>query len=305
MKEYLLETHQLTKKYKNQVAIQEVNLHIKRGSIYGLVGRNGAGKTTLMRMISGLATPTSGEISLFGESGPKVNTLFSRIGVLIEAPGLYGDMSAADNLHLKQICIGLKGKEYVTELLQLVGLEHVGSKKVKSFSLGMKQRLGIAMALVGEPDLLILDEPLNGLDPQGMVEVRRILVKLAKEKNITIMISSHILEELEKMATDYGFIHQGHLIKEVPHERVMAECRAYIEIHLENTGLGCTVLDSMGISNYKVEDQETIQIYEAFDQVSEINLELAKASVPVRSINMSQISLEDYFLSLTGGNTHD
>ncbi|WP_314068533.1 ABC transporter ATP-binding protein [uncultured Vagococcus sp.] len=304
MTNYLLETHQLTKRYREQVAVNAVDLHIERGSIYGLIGRNGAGKTTLMRTISGLASPTSGTISIFGESGPKVSRYFSRIGVLIESPGLYGDMSAADNLKLKQLCIGLKGKTYVGSLLELVGLGSVRKKKVKSFSLGMKQRLGIAMALIGEPDLLILDEPLNGLDPEGMVEVRHILVKLAKEKNITIMISSHILEELEKMATTYGFIHQGVLVKEVTHEKLMSECSDYIEIQLDEPSLGCTVLEEMGIRDYQVIDQKNIQVYEQLSRSSEINLALGQANVAIRSISLSQISLEDYFLSLTGGQSH-
>lgn len=304
MSDFLLETNQLTKQYKEQTAVNQVNLHIKRGSIYGLIGKNGAGKTTLMRMISGLASPTSGTITLFGESGSRVSSYFSRIGVLIESPGLYGDMSATDNLKLKQICIGLQGKSYVPSLLKLVGLESVGKKKVKSFSLGMKQRLGIAMALIGEPDLLVLDEPLNGLDPEGMVEVRQTLVKLAEEKNMTIIISSHILEELEKMATTYGFIHQGTLIKEVSHEKLMNECRAYIEIQLDAPHLGCTVLDEMGISNYQVTNASTIQVYEKLSQSSQINLALGKADVAVHSISLSQISLEEYFLSLTGGQGH-
>ena len=301
MSNYLLETNVLSKKYKNHFAVHNVNLHIKRGEIYGLVGKNGAGKTTIMRMISGLATPTSGEITLFGETGTKSKTYFSRIGVLIEAPGLYGDMSAADNLKLKKIGIGLHEKDYIPSLLKLVGLADVGKKKVKHFSLGMRQRLGIAMALIGEPDLLVLDEPINGLDPEGIVEVREILIRLAKERNITIMISSHLLEELSKMATVYGFIQKGELIKEVSHDQLMKECKEYIEIQLDDPRLATPVLDQMGITDYKVVSQHTIQVYEQLTRNSEINLALAQANIVIRSIIISQVSLEDYFLNLVGG----
>lgn len=305
MSNYLLETNELSKKYKKQFAVDHVSLHVKRGAIYGLVGKNGAGKTTIMRMISGLATPTSGEIALFGESGPQAKTYFSRIGVLIEAPGLYGDMSAADNLKLKQIAIGLYGNEYIPALLKLVGLADVGKKKVKQYSLGMRQRLGIAMALLGEPDLLILDEPINGLDPQGIVEMRDILIKLVEDKNITIMISSHLLEELAKMATDYGFIHQGQLIQEISHEELLEECKQFIEIQLKEPQLATTVIENMGILNYKVVDRNTIRIYEQLTKNSEINIALAQANIAIDSFTISQVSLEEYFLSLTGGGRHD
>ncbi|ALS00913.1 bacitracin ABC transporter ATP-binding protein [Enterococcus silesiacus] len=305
MSNYLLEANELSKKYKDQFAVNRVNLHVKRGAIYGLVGKNGSGKTTLMRMLSGLAAPTSGEIALFGESGPQVKNYFSRIGILIETPGLYGDMSAADNLKLKQIAIGLYGKEYIPSLLKLVGLADVGKKKVKQYSLGMRQRLGIAMALIGEPDLLILDEPVNGLDPQGIVEMRDILIKLVETKNITIMISSHLLEELSKMATDYGFIHQGQLIREISHEKLTEECKQFIEIRLNEPQLATTVIENIGISNYKVVDRNTIRIYEQLTKNSAINLALAKANIAIDSITISQVSLEDYFLSLTGGNSRD
>lgn len=304
MSKYLLETNALSKKYKDHFAVHNVNLHIKRGEIYGLVGKNGAGKTTIMRMISGLATPTSGETSLFGETGAKAKTYFSRIGVLIEAPGLYGDMSASDNLKLKKIGIGLREKDYIPSLLKLVGLADVGNKKVKNFSLGMRQRLGIAMALIGEPDLLILDEPINGLDPEGIVEVREILMRLAKERNITIMISSHLLEELSKMATAYGFINKGELIKEISHDQLMKECKEYIEIQLDDPRLATPVLDQMGIADYKVVNQQTIQVYEQLTRNSEINLALAQANIAIRSITISQVSLEDYFLNLTGGGSN-
>lgn len=202
--EYLLTTNAVTKQYGKQKAVNAVNIHIPQGAIYGLIGRNGAGKTTLLRMISGLAAPTEGDISLFGMTGREMNDSMSRIGSLIETPGTYPNLSAFDNLKLKCLAMGIRKKNAIPELLETVGLRNAGKKKVKNFSLGMKQRLGIALALVGNPDLVILDEPINGLDPQGIAEVRETIFRLNKEKRITFMISSHILEELSKIATDYG-----------------------------------------------------------------------------------------------------
>ena len=204
MSELLLQTRNLTKQYGRHRAVDDVNMHIKKGAIYGFIGRNGAGKTTCLKMISGLSTPSYGEIKMFGYKRKDLQKVRSRVGCLIEAPGLYGNMSAYDNLNIKCKLTGIKKKGYIDELLNTVGLDTVGEKKTKHYSLGMKQRLGIALALVGEPDLLILDEPINGLDPQGIVEVRETIQKLAKERGMTICISSHILEELSKLATDFG-----------------------------------------------------------------------------------------------------
>ena len=213
--EYLLHTNGLTKQYGRHKAVNAVNIHIRQGDIYGLIGRNGAGKTTILKMISGLAAPTEGEFSLFGKTGKEAYQYMSRIGTLIEAPGVYPNMSAAENLKLKCLAMGVRKKGVIEELLKTVGLSNAGKKKVKHFSLGMKQRLGIALALVGDPDLVILDEPINGLDPQGIAEIRETLSRLNKEKNITFIISSHILEELSKIATNYGIIHDGVLLQEM------------------------------------------------------------------------------------------
>ena len=225
MSELLLQTRNLTKQYGRHRAVDDVNMHIKKGAIYGFIGRNGAGKTTCLKMISGLSTPSYGEIEMFGYKGKDLQKVRSRVGCLIEAPGLYGNMSAYDNLNIKCKLTGVKEKGYIEELLKTVGLDTVGEKKTKHYSLGMKQRLGIALALVGEPDLLILDEPINGLDPQGIVEVRETIQKLAKERGMTICISSHILEELSKLATDYGIIHNGCLVQELTREELMKKCR--------------------------------------------------------------------------------
>lgn len=299
--EYLLRTNGLTKRYGHKTAVDHVNLHIRQGAIYGLIGRNGAGKTTILRMIAGLASPTEGEISLFGETGKKALYMTSRIGTLIEAPGLYPNMSAAENLKLKCLALGVRKKGYIDELLDAVGLSGVGRKRVRNFSLGMKQRLGIALALVGDPDLLVLDEPINGLDPQGIAEVRETLSRLNRDRNITLMISSHILEELSKIATDYGIIHNGVLLQELTQEELLARCSERIELKTDDPRRACVVLEEMGIHDYKVIDAGTIQIFERLNDGGEITMKLAENGVKTMGITVKNEALEDYYLNLTGG----
>ena len=299
--EYLLSTNALTKQYGRQKAVNAVNLHIRQGDIYGLIGRNGAGKTTLLKMLSGMAAPTEGSFSFFGKTGKDAKEYMARIGVLIEAPGLYTGMSAAENLKLKCLAAGVRKEGVIEELLHLVGLEDAGRKRVKNFSMGMKQRLGIALALVGDPDLILLDEPINGLDPQGIVEVRETLLKLNRERNITFVISSHILEELSKVATDYGIIHNGVLLQEMTREELFTKCSERIELQTDHTEKACTVLEGMGIKNYKVVDADTIQIFERLEDSGDIAMELAGYNVKVKSITVKTEALEEYFLNLTGG----
>ena len=301
MSELLLQTRNLTKQYGRHKAVDDVNMHIKKGAIYGFIGRNGAGKTTCLKMISGLSTPSYGEIEMFGYKGKDLQKVRSRVGCLIEAPGLYGNMSAYDNLNIKCKLTGIKKKGYIEELLKTVGLDTVGEKKTKHYSLGMKQRLGIALALVGEPDLLILDEPINGLDPQGIVEVRETIQKLAKERGMTICISSHILEELSKLATDYGIIHNGCLVQELTREELMKKCSERIELTLDNPKQAIPVLDDMGFNSYQVIDKEHIHIFERLGESASLNMELAKAGIPVKGISITSEELENYFLRLTGG----
>ena len=301
MSELLLQTRNLTKQYGRHRAVDDVNMHIKKGAIYGFIGRNGAGKTTCLKMISGLSTPSYGEIEMFGYKGKGLQKVRSRVGCLIEAPGLYGNMSAYDNLNIKCKLTGIKKKGYIEELLKTVGLDTVGEKKTKHYSLGMKQRLGIALALVGEPDLLILDEPINGLDPQGIVEVRETIQKLAKERGMTICISSHILEELSKIATDYGIIHNGCLVQELTREELMKKCSERIELTLDNPKQAIPVLDDMGFSSSQVIDKEHIHIFERLGESANLNMELAKAGIPVKGISITSEELENYFLRLTGG----
>ena len=213
--EILVQTNNLTKHYGQHKVVNNVNLSVRKGEIYGLIGRNGAGKTTVLRLICGLAKPTKGDISLFGQNSHDTIYMRKRVGLLIEAPGIYPNMNTRDNVKLKCLAMGISSKSYITELLKDVGLSSSDKKKVKHFSVGMKQRLGIELALVGNPELVILDEPINGLDPQGMAEIREIIVRLNTEKNITFIISSHILGELSKIATSYGIIEKGELKRQI------------------------------------------------------------------------------------------
>lgn len=301
MMEYLLSTNSLTKQYGRHKAVNSVNIHIRQGDIYGLIGRNGAGKTTLLRLISGLASPTEGDFTLFGARGKEACRYLSRVGTLIESPGVYPNMSAADNLRLKCLAMGVRRKNEVEELLHIAGLADTGKKKVKNFSLGMKQRLGIALALVGDPDLVVLDEPINGLDPQGIAEIRDTLSCLNRERNITLIISSHILEELSKIATRYGIIHDGVLLQELTREELLERCSERIELKTDDTRKACTVLEQMGITRYKVVDPDTIHIFERLGDSGEITMALAGNQIRTMGITVKNEALEDYYLNLTGG----
>lgn len=304
MSEYLLSTKGLSKCFGHHKAVDHVNLHIRKGAIYGFIGRNGAGKTTCLKMISGLAEPTEGEIEIFGYKGNDLKQMRSRIGCLIEAPGLYENMTAYENIKTKCLFFGIHQKGYIEDILEIIGLSHTGKKKAKHFSLGMKQRLGIGLALVGEPDLLVLDEPINGLDPQGIAEVRDTLSRLQQERNLTILISSHILEELSKLATDYGIIHNGTLLQELTREELMRRCSERIEIVLDEPRRAVPILDRLGFTQYQVTDSSHIQVYERLLESAMLNMELSKAGILVKSITITNEELETYFLNLTGGAAH-
>ena len=304
MNDILLQTYGLTKQFGHHKAVDQVDIHLKRGAIYGFIGRNGAGKTTCLRMLSGLAAPTSGEIEMFGCKGKNLKEVRSRVGCLIEAPGLYGSMSAKENLLMKCKLTGITKPGYVEEILSSVGLDDVGDKKTKNFSLGMKQRLGIGIALVGEPDVLLLDEPINGLDPQGIAEIRDTILRLNRERNITFIISSHILEELAKIATDYGIIHNGSLLQEITREDLMKKCSERMEIMLDNPNQALPVLDQMGFRNYQVVNKSQIQIFERLGESAELNRELVMAGVMVKSLTICNEELESYYINLTGGGAH-
>lgn len=299
--EYLLETDNITKKYGPLVAVDHVSIRLKQGEIYGLIGRNGAGKTTLLKMLAGLAKPTEGSFTIFGESEEKTARMRDRVGVLIETPGLYPNLNAMANMKIMAMILGENDESYLQELLDAVGLSGVGKRKVKAFSMGMKQRLGIAMSLVGHPDILLLDEPINGLDPQGIVEVRELISRLNKERNITILISSHILEELSKIVTRYGIIHNGRIIDQFSQAELLRRCQERIEIRPSDTTKAVTVIEKMGISDFKVVDNSFIQIFERLEDSGEIVLELAKNNIKTLNISVKNENLEDYFLAVTGG----
>ena len=267
-----------------------MDIHIKKGAIYGFIGRNGAGKTTCMRMIGGLAKPTSGEISMFGYSGKDLSKVRSRVGCLIEAPGVYPNMTAKENIEMG--------------ILDKVGLLNVGKKKTKNFSLGMKQRLGIGMALVGEPDLLVLDEPINGLDPQGIAEVRDTIQNLCAQQDMTVFISSHILEELSKLATDYGIINNGALLQEITREELLSKCSEKITLTVDNPNKAVPVLDKMGFVHYMIVDKNHIDVYERLNDSAALNTALVTAGVSVAQLAVTGMELETYFLSITGGATN-
>lgn len=304
LSEFLLSTSNLTKQFERHRAVDGVDIHIKKGAIYGFIGRNGAGKTTCLRMISGLASPTDGEIEMFGYTGKDLKNIRSRVGCLIEAPGLYGSMTAYENMQIKCKLFGIKKPGYIEEILHTVGLADTGKKKTKHFSLGMKQRLGIGLALINEPDLLVLDEPINGLDPQGIAEIRDTLHRLRDERNMTILISSHILEELSKIATDYGIIHNGCLIQELTRKELMKRCSERIELTLSCPEQAVPVLDRMGFVNYQIVDKEHIHVFERLNESAGLNTELVTSGISVREISLRNEELETYFLNLTGGATH-
>ena len=304
MQEIVLETNHLSKQFGKQKAVDSISIHVNRGDIYGFIGKNGAGKTTFLKMVSGLAPPTAGSIKLFGHQDKALKHQYAKVGVLIENPAIYPDMSAYDNLQMKCICSGIRGKGYIDEILDIVGLAHAGRKHTKKFSIGMKQRLGIAMALIGDPELLILDEPINGLDPEGIAEIRDTIVKLNRERKLTIIISSHILEELSKIANRYGIIDQGKMLKELTREELQQECTEKLELKLENPQRAVPVLTGMGFHDFKIADQETIHIMEHFEMSGKIVMELCKQSIEIKSIVVTGVGIEDYFLQLTGGVYH-
>ena len=299
--EYVLTTNKLTKKYGNFKSLDELSIHIPKGSIYGLVGKNGAGKTTLIRVICGLQEPTKGTYSIYGIEHTKKAIVKSRrrMGAVVETPAIYLNMSAEENLKLQCLSIGVPSYDSVPEILKLVGLAKTGRKKAGQFSLGMKQRLGIAMALVGNPDFLVLDEPVNGLDPQGIIELRELILKLNREYQITVLISSHILDELSRLATHYGFINDGCLVKEISATELEAACRKCTHIEVTNTIALARVLDANNIE-YEILSDNAANIYGRIN-LSKLVIALAKENCDVISSHEQDESLENYFINLVGG----
>lgn len=299
--DYVLRTDALGKSYKHFKALNGLSMNIPKGAIYGFVGKNGAGKTTLIRLICGLQTPTSGSYTLYGRKNTDKEIAKSRrrMGAVVETPSVYLDMTAEDNLKQQYRILGLPSFDGLYEILELVGLSDTGKKKAKNFSLGMRQRLGIAIALVGDPDFLVLDEPVNGLDPQGIVEMRELILKLNREKQITFLISSHILDELSRLATHYGFIDRGSLVKEISMEELEAGLRKCVRMEVSSTKALACVLDDMNIE-YKILSETDADVF-AKVNMSKLILALDRVNCDVISANERNESLESYYISLVGG----
>lgn len=302
--DYVLRTDKLSKKYRHFQALDGLDMSIPKGSIYGLVGKNGAGKTTLIRLICGLQEPSSGSFSLYGirNNSRSISKARRRMGAVVETPSIYLGMSAEDNLKQQYLVLGLPSYDGIPELLELVGLENAGKKKARDFSLGMKQRLGIAIALAGDPDFLVLDEPVNGLDPQGIVEIRELVLKLNRERQITVLISSHILDELSRLATHYGIIDAGRMVRELSAEELNTACRKSIRVEVSSTTALARALDAMKLE-YKILSKTKANIF-AKPNVSRLVESLSKEGCELLSLTERDESLESYYISLVGGEDH-
>lgn len=300
---YVLETAGLRKQYGHFTALNDVSMHVPEGAIYGFVGKNGAGKTTLIRLICGLQRPTSGSYALFGKpcTDRDIRESRRRMGAVVEVPSIYLSMTAEENLKEQYRNLGLPSFEGIPQLLTLVGLEHTGKKKAKNFSLGMKQRLGIAIALAGGPDFLVLDEPANGLDPQGIIEMRELILKLNRERHITVLISSHILDELSKVTTHYGFIDNGTIVKEITAQDLEDACRKCICITVSDSETLCMVLDEMKLE-YRVISEAETEIYDR-PGITDLVQALAERGCVVQSIREREESLENYYMNLIGSHS--
>ena len=303
--EIVLETNNLEKKYKDFKALNHTNIHIEKGAIYGLIGKNGAGKTTLIRIICGLQKPTNGSYTIYGINNNSSNivSVRKRMGAIIETPSIYSEMTAKDNLIEQYKLVGMPSLDGIDELLKLVGLSNTGKKKAKNFSLGMKQRLGIAMSLANNPDFLILDEPINGLDPQGIIEMRELILKLNKERNITILISSHYLDELSKIATHYGFLDNGSIIKEISSDELMKKMEHKIILTVNGPKEFVKYFEEHNIS-YEVMDSKTINVYGKHN-LSKLVSGLSKKNLIADEVHEQEESLENYYMNLIGGSNND
>lgn len=300
MREIVLSTHGLCKNYKSFAALDHADMTVYRGDIYGLIGRNGAGKTTIMKIVTGLADKSGGEFEIFGKKSNECAGVKRRIGCLIENPAFFSGMTAWQNLNYYAIQKGISDKKQIDEALALVGLTDAKNKKFRQFSLGMKQRLGIAFALLDNPDLIILDEPINGLDPIGISELRDTFRRLNRERSITFIISSHILSELYLVANRFLIIDHGRVLKEMTKEELDAECMRCVAIKTESTKETVTLLEKLGINDYKVIDQNEVRVYDEKANPTELNKLLISNGIGVTSIYETGISLEDYFKNLVG-----
>ena len=305
MQQYVIETQQLSKKYQQQIALQPTNLKIAKGEIYGLVGRNGAGKSTLLKLLTGQVAATEGEILLFGQGGKATEKERRRLGAIVEQPAFYPNLSGRKNLEYYRRQRGNVDPAVVQAVLEKLQLVEIAERKFKEYSLGNKQRLGLALALMQEPDILILDEPINGLDPLGIIEFRQLLLELNRTKNMTIIISSHLLAELETMITKVGFIEQGELLAEKTKSELEKECQEYIEVVVNNAEKAAAILESvLGLSALEVLTEGKLHIFNGAEQLPAISKALNQHDIDVFKIESHQGSLEDYFTKLVGGRAH-
>ena len=303
--EYAITTKGLSKHYGRFKALDGLDMNVPKGSIYGFIGRNGAGKTTLIRLICGLQEPTDGEYTLYGKSSREkgIEQSRRRMGAVVESPAVYLDMTARENIILQYRVLGVPSDDGADELLKLVGLENTGKKKVRNFSLGMRQRLGIAVALAGSPDLLVLDEPINGLDPQGIIEMRELILRLNRERGITVIVSSHILDELSRLATHYGFIDGGRMVREISAEELEHICRKSLRVEVSDVNTLIKLLDSAEVE-YKVISGGVVDIFGSVD-ITKLVIDLDRGGSRVLHITERDESLESYFISLVGGAEND
>lgn len=306
MNEYVLTTSQLSKRYQKNMALDKVSVKIEKGSIYGFIGQNGAGKSTLIRVITGLAYPSSGTYELFGENNERdIIEARKRIGTIIEGPALYPQMTAKENLEAHRFLKGIPGKECIEKTLKLVGLQNTGKKKAKNFSLGMKQRLGLGIALLGDPEFLILDEPINGLDPMGVVEIRELLKKLNREYGITILISSHILSELHLLATHYGIIHKGELLEQLSAKELHEKCQQYLHIKVDNPSKAATIIESrLSTQEFEVMSDGTIKLFASVAAPGKVSKLLTDEGLIIEEFMPMGEDLETYFSNRIGGVQH-
>ena len=303
MSDVILETRGLTKKYRNQYALDNVSITLKKNHIYGFIGENGAGKSTLMKILAGLIFPTSGDMTFMGETNPSaIEQKRKSVGTMIEGPYLYPGYSVRQNVELQRLLIGNPDESATDRVIELVGLSDSKKKKAKKLSMGMKQRLGIAMAMVGNPRFLILDEPINGLDPKNIVTLRSMLKKINQDNDCTIFVSSHILSELYLLATDFIFIHKGKIIETVTHEQLEEKCSQYIFIRNNNIPETVTILEKhFPYANYKVESDETVKVYAKSDIMTELSGYMMQAGITISELSEKELTLEEYFISITGG----
>ena len=306
MSELILQTRDLTRRYGHTLALDHAALSVEKGQIFGLVGRNGAGKTTIIRMVTAQTAPTEGELSLFGETGEKaLSRARARTGAMVETPSFYPYLTARQNLEYYRLQRGIPGRRVVDEVLEEVDLASTGKKTFKNFSLGMKQRLGLALALMNRPDFLLLDEPIDGLDPEGIVEFRNLLLQLNRERQTTILISSHILSELSNMATCYGFLDNGVMLEQISAKALEEKCRACLELHVDDASRAALALEQrLGAMDYEVLNASVIRLYSHLEEPAAVTRALVEAGVGLSAVESRGANLEDYFLGLIGGVHH-